>query len=273
MMVDETLEARRAPLRVRFETRLRALTVVHKAQITPHLLRIELSGDLTGFRSLSFDDHVKLFLPDPLTGELILPDLGREPAPDAPRPIMRDYTPVRFDADMGQLTLEFALHGHGADVGPATRWALDAKPGDTLHIGGPRGSQVTSAAFDAFVLFGDDTALPAISRRLRELPTGIKVLVVAEVDGAADRLPLVTKADASIHWVHRDGSNGPRSLVEAAPAVVLPPGDAQVWIACEAMQARHLRQYLVADRGVDARWIRAAGYWQAGAPGAHERID
>lgn len=272
-MAPDISESSRAPLRVRFEPRRRELRVTHKVAASPHLLRIELTGDLSDFRSLGFDDHVKLFLPDPTTGVLTLPDPGREPAVDGPRPIMRDYTPVWFDTAAGRIMLEFALHGDGADVGPATRWAMDAKPGDILHIGGPRGSQVPSSAFDAYLLIGDETALPAIGRRLREAAAGTRITVLTEVAGPDDRLPFETQATADIHWVCRAGSAAePQTLLTALADLPLPDGDISAWVACEAGQARQVRAALL-ERGLNPAWIKAAGYWTRGLADSHMRIE
>lgn len=272
-MAPDISESSRAPLRVRFETRLRHLRVTHKVALSPHLLRIELTGDLSDFRSLGFDDHVKLFLPDPITGVLTLPDPGREPVAGAPRPIMRDYTPVWFDTRAGLIVLEFALHGTGTEVGPATGWALAARPGDMLTIGGPRGSQVPSSAFDAYLLIGDETALPAIGRRLREATAGTRFTVLAEVAGPEDHLSFETRADADIHWVCRAGSGlGPPSLSAALSTLQLPAGDISAWVACEAEQARQVRTILLA-RGLNPAWIKAAGYWTRGLADSHMRIE
>ena len=54
----------RTPRRVRHEPRRRMLTVKQVETIAAHMVRITLSGDLEGFTSLGFDDHVKLFFPD-----------------------------------------------------------------------------------------------------------------------------------------------------------------------------------------------------------------
>ncbi|HEY4174066.1 MAG TPA: siderophore-interacting protein, partial [Rhodopila sp.] len=107
-------------LRIRRETRRRALSVTATERITPNMLRIRFSSpDLRDFESLAPDDHVKLFVPNPDGGE----------------PCRRDYTPRAFDAAQGMLTIDFALH----ESGPATAWALAARPGDRIEIGGPRG--------------------------------------------------------------------------------------------------------------------------------------
>ena len=65
--------------RVRHPLRFRQLQVSQVERLTPHLVRITLAGDdLDGFVSLGFDDHVKLFFPDPVTGALALPTVGPE---------------------------------------------------------------------------------------------------------------------------------------------------------------------------------------------------
>src|SRR6202451_1951757 len=114
----------RSPQRVRHEPRRRALTVKQVEKIAAHMIRITLTGDLDGFKSLGFDDHIKLFFPD-----------GTSNAEGAPNMLGRDFTPRRYDPANNPLAIDFAIH----DAGPATRWAEQAQPGQTLDIGGPRG--------------------------------------------------------------------------------------------------------------------------------------
>ncbi|WP_311223311.1 MULTISPECIES: siderophore-interacting protein [unclassified Acidovorax] len=266
--------AARAPQRVRHELRRRTLTVQRAERITPHCIRITLQGgELAGFVSAGFDDHVKLILPDAATGAIAFPvpvEAGG-PAPDssdAPRPTMRDYTPRHYDAATGTLVIDFALH----DAGPATAWALQAAPGQQIGVGGPRGSMVIPTAFDGYVLIGDDTALPAIARRLAELPAGAPVLVLAEVDSPADEQALPTAAAARIHWVHRQGAEpgGADGLLAALRSLELPAGDVHAWVACESAVAKALRAHLVGERGVHPKWIRASGYWRRGSAATHD---
>ena len=260
---EDKLRDARSMYRVRYETRLRTLTVAGVRQLTPHLISLTLSGDLSSFQSPSFCDHIKLFFPDPATGVLNLPGA------DGAKPIARDYTPRRFDVAAGTLDIEFALHGIDDNAGPATRWAMAARIGDKVTIGGPRGSTMVPLAFRTYLLIGDDTALPAIARRLEELPAGARAIVMAEVDSPEDRLSFATQADADIHWIYRQT----QTLNEALKRMHLPQGDLHAWIACESAAAKLVRTQLIDDHGVPAGYVRASGYWRKGEPGAHDSID
>lgn len=266
----------RTPQRVRHELRMRLLEVRDVEALTPNMRRVTLGGDdLEGFESPGFDDHVKLFFPDPQTGELVLPRVGPEgvakPAPgDAPR-LMRDYTPRRFDAATRTLVIDFALH----DSGPATEWARSAKPGDRIGVGGPRGSFIIPMNFEGYLLIGDDTALPAISRRLAELPAGSLVFVFVEVDSPADRLRFASDADVVVEWIYREGIPAGQStaLLDALQVATLPDGDLHAWVAAEAGVAKAIRRYLVDERGLKPKWVKAAAYWRRGDAAVHENLD
>jgi len=261
----------RLPRRVRHELRFRRLEVRGVQRLTPHLIRITLGGDeLAGFTSPGFDDHAKIFFPDAASGRLTLPTTGPEGPvwPAGAKPAMRDYTPRRHDAQAGTLEIDFALH----DAGPATRWAEAAKPGDVVGVGGPRGSFIIPTAFDWHLLIGDDTALPAIARRLAELPAGARAVVLAEVDGVADQIPFQTQAALDLRWVHRGGAEpGIGSpLLDALRELALPEGDFHAWVACESGAAKAIRAHLVGERGAHPKWVKAAGYWRRGAAATHD---
>jgi NADPH-dependent ferric siderophore reductase len=260
--------------RVRHETRMRKLTVLRTRSITPKMLRVTLGGEeLRGFISAAADDHVKLFFPERAGAEPIVPagPPGTTLPAGAPAPIARDYTPRRYDATSNELDIEFSLHGDG----PAARWANHARPGHKLAIGGPRGSFVVSNDFDWYLFVGDDTALPAIGRRLAELPTGVRALVIAEVDGRAEEQLFHSQADLQVQWLHRDGAVGGDAarLQNALRALKLPAGVGYTWIACESNVARTLRQLLLTERGFDKQWLKAAGYWKQGASATHEKHE
>lgn len=242
-------------IRHRHEIKLRSLTVKEKANVTPGMIRITLqSDDLADFTSLSPDDHVKLFIPS-----------------DAGEPDRRDYTPRSFDREARTLTLDFAVH----DAGPATRWAIDAAVGDTLNIGGPRGSVTVSPTFDWWVLVGDETALPAIGRRLEELPAGVRVITVIAVVGPEEEQSFSTQTDHQAIWVHRPLAEAadPAPVLDALKALTPPEGEGFVWIASEAQVARAVRDYVGTAWNHPKGWLKAAGYWKQGVADAHEKLE
>ena len=269
----------RAVRRVRHETRLRLLQVKNVEQITPKMLRITVGGDeLGGFVSAAHDDHVKLFFPQPGQAKPVLPTSspnGPVYPPDAPKPAARDYTPRRYDVAAKTLAIDFVLHGDG----PATSWAARARPGDFLGVGGPRGSFIVPDDFDWYLLAGDETALPAIGRRLEELPPGTRALVVAEVADAAEEQRFDTPARIEVLWLHRAiAATAAKSadtplLQQAIAGLNFPPGDGYAWIAAEAATAKALRSHLVEERGLRKDRVKAAAYWKHGALAVHEKYD
>lgn len=241
--------------RLQFEVRRRVLTVRRSERLTPHMQRVVLGGEaLDGFTSPAPDDHVKIFLPTPdgIVG--------------------REYTPRLFDALANELTLDFALH----DAGPATDWARQSQPGQTIEIAGPRASSLIPADFDWWLLIGDETALPAIARRIEMLPAGTPVTSIVTVAEPADEQPFVTTAMHRAVWLHRpgdaaDAGDGLLATLEREP---WPAGDGFIWIGAEASVARVLRQHAVDVRQHPPAWIKASSYWTRGlAAKARPRAD
>lgn len=255
--------------RVRHTLKLRKLHVLRTNQVTPRLLTVTLGGDdLHDFVSASFDDHVKLFFPEDGTTEVALP--LSEASEHGSKPIARDYTPRRFDPEGGELDIEFVLHGDG----PATTWATQARPGDILAVGGPRGSFVVPHGFDWMLLAGDETALPAIARRLEETPAGARIIVVLETESEADRITFTTQADAQVIWTLRNDEGN--ALESAIRQVELPPASSTqgfAWAAGEATAMRALHRYLTQEFGLDKSRIRASAYWKRGQIAVHETVD
>jgi len=266
------LADRLAVTRVRHPVKLRLGVVTRVTAITPHLIRVTLSGEqLHGFNSASFDDHMKVFFPAEGAETPVLPTMGPEGpviVPGAARPIARDFTPRRFDPRTGELDIEFVLH----EAGPATMWAAQARVGQTLGIGGPRGSMIIPAAFDWHLLVGDDTALPAIARRLEDLPSTARALVLVEVADASAHVDFESRATVQTTWVHRTGAD--ESLLSALRKLpAFPAGEGYAWAAAEAGSVRELRAHLVGERGMPKSRIRAAAYWKRGVQAVHEVID
>ncbi|PAT49839.1 siderophore-interacting protein [Pseudomonas aeruginosa] len=239
--------------RVRHESKVRAVQVGAVERLTPGMLRITFTGDeLSDFVSLSPDDHLKLLVPT-LTGEIV----------------RRDYTPRRYDQQAKTLVIDFAIH----EAGPATLWALDAKPGDTIQIGGPKSSSVLPSDIRRWLLVGDETALPAIGRRIEEAPAGTSITSIVAVPGPKGHQTFDTVANLTTHWAHRplSSASDPKALLDILKTIVLEP-ETFAWVAAEAHVARAVRSWLI-EQSHPKSWLKAGGYWVVGKADAHDRLD
>ena len=255
--------------RVRHEIKVRRLQVQRIDTVSPHFLRIRFSGDaLRDFVSASFDDHAKLMLPARPGEPLVLPQPGPDGLalpPGAEKPAMRDYTPRHFDRAAGTLDIEFVLHGDGV----ASRWAEAAKPGDEVGLGGPRGSFIVPTGFDWHLLVGDESAIPAIARRLEELPDTAQAITVIETGDASDQRTFSSRASLQTHWIKTGATD---ALARAVAALKLPAGEGFAWAGGEAASMVVVRQALVEGHGLDKARVRASAYWKRGSVGHHETL-
>jgi NADPH-dependent ferric siderophore reductase len=241
--------------RVTHEIKRRKLEVLRVTDITPKMRRVTLHGpDLTGFISLGTDDHVKLIFATTPEEQAWLDQPMASLASEGPKPPMRDYTPRRYDAASGELDIDFVLHGEG----PAATWAAQAAPGQHLHIAGPRGSMIVPDMFDSYLLIGDETALPAIARRLEALPANRNALVVVEVADQNEQQMFSSQAQVDVIWIVR----GEQSLIDVTRRLEMPEGKLYAWVATESALSRKLRRVLLDEFGLDEAFVKAAGYWR-----------
>lgn len=233
--------------RVRHEIHRRETEVVGVERLGASFVSVRVRAEsLKQFVSLSFDDHVKLMLPDGAGGWL-----------------MRDYTPRSFDTARGELVIEFALHGSG----PFSDWARQAQPGQTLVVAGPRGSMIVPLDYDWHLLVGDDSAWPAIQRRLEELPADARaevLLLCAEPVTQPQRVP----SGLGFSRVS-DGD----ALLQALRARPWPAGEGFVWCAGEARLMTAARELLLGEKRHPKEAMKVAAYWKPGAADFHERLE
>jgi len=233
--------------RVRHELKRRDVRVLSVETLGANFASITFADDsLADFVSASFDDHIKFIFNSP-QGELV----------------KRDYTPRSFNLAARTLTIEFALHGHGA----ASDWARAAQPGDTAMIGGPRGSMIVPTDYAWHLLAGDDSALPAINRRLEELPADAHAIVLVQAADAADRRSMASAAKVQLQWVANADD-----MLAAVRALQLPPGEGYAWCAGEASEMARLRDVLVNEKQHPREAMRVAAYWKRRASDFHEDL-
>jgi NADPH-dependent ferric siderophore reductase len=244
--MDQDLPVRRV-VRVRHEPRRRELDVAAVDRLSPGFLGITFTGEsLADFVSDSFDDHVKFLVPD-AGGTLV----------------GRDYTPRRFSRADRTLRIEFAMHGDGH----VDRWARQAAVGQRVTVGGPRGSMIIPTDYAWHLLAGDSSALPAICRRLEDLPADAHAIVVVHA-AEEDRRELSSAARLEIRWV-----STAEALVTAIRELPLAAGEGFAWAAGEAAVMARLRQVLLQDRHHPREAMRVASYWKRGASAHHETLD
>ncbi|MER6343178.1 siderophore-interacting protein [Streptomyces sp. NPDC001595] len=262
-----------------------SLQVVRTRRLGPSLVRVSFAGDeLRDFHSDGCDQSLSLFLPHPGQDAPVVPvELGDDwwkgwrELPDDVRAVMRSYTLRALRRDPDEIDIDFVLHGVEPDAavpaGPASRWAAQASAGDKVLLIGPAIADNRAIRFrppqdtDLVVLWGDETALPAVAAILESLPAGLPARVWLEAQDAGNVLELATEADAEVTWLVRP-EHGPEDAPPALDALrdaQLPPAERPyVWIAGESSSVKALRRHFVGERGIDRRQVTFVGYWRRG---------
>lgn len=208
--------------------------------VTPRMRRITLQGDsLKDFDSDRPGQWVKLFFDDTSQG--------------------RAFTIRQWRPDDREMVIDFVRHGHGL----AGAWVADARLGAPVRLAGPRSDFRHLTGRDLY-LFGDETALPAISAITETLPPGDRAIAVIEVGDGAARQAVPCAANVQWNWLVNDSRAPSAMLCAYARAMVANPDTAQVWVACEAGAARSLRCEF-RNLGFDKAALHVSGYWKRGA--------
>ena len=290
-------------------------------RISPNFVRVELGGAALaefGVDGPLYDQRIKLIFPN---------DAGRLPSfagadeswfgtwldlPEAERGHMRTYTvrSTRGSGEQTRIVVDFVLHLTEPATGPGSAWAARAAVGDRLVTIAPRrglpfgGIEFAPEDARSLLLVADETAVPAVSSILDDLPDGTNGAAFLEVPETGDVLDLRCPVGMEVVWLPRNGAplgerlseavlehlGEPVSALPAEPDVVDPDlwetptysssgeeiGDAvtvghdldglYAWIAGEAGVVTGLRRYLVNELGMDRRQVSFMGYWRRGVP-------
>ena len=220
-----------------------------KQTLSPHMMRVTLAGPMVReMATWAPDQRVKLFFPaaDGSPARLAHSDdwLARyRSMPVAERPAMRTYTIRHLRAEQGEVDIDFVLHG---ETGPASRWAMNAMPGESIQIRAPdrRFSAQDAGGFEwkppqalkQLLLVADGTALPAALGILDELATMAQPPVTQaffEIDSREDALPVPDWPGLSVEWLIRDHGDAGLLMVEAIQRADLPTSASN---SCEVLE-------------------------------------
>src|SRR3954447_16151612 len=227
----------------------RRVEVRRTERVTPRLIRITLTGtELDGLAVEEPAASVRLLLPSVVGGELVVPTWNGNEflLADSRRPTIRTFTPWRVDADSLELDIGAVVHGDGA----ASAWAVAAVPGSAAAVSGPGRGYAVDRDAPAFLLAGDETAIPAIDQLLRVLPPQTRTAVHIEIGQTVARLDLTGHPRATVEWHDLpDGAPSGDTLLAAVRDADIAPGT-RVWVAGEAAAVQRIRRHLFEERGV-----------------------
>ncbi len=230
------------------------LTVVDSQQVTPNMQRLVLKGDeLVNFPNNCEGSYIKFLFNKEGTTDLSQLNSGE-------RPVMRTYTVRRFSAENRSIEVDFVRHlSTDLQSGFATRWAMSAQIGETVNIAGPGSIKEINTDADWFFMAADMTALPALSAKIRQLPSDAKGYAVIKVTAQEDTQPITAPQDIQVIWLKNEDSL--TAQVKSLPWLT---GVASVWTACEFDDMRELRKYFQNDQQVPRELIYISSYWKNG---------
>lgn len=196
-----------------------AVTVVAVTRVSPTFTRIEFGGpELAefGLDGPIHDQRIKLIFP---VGSGPLPSLEAGDdwynrwlaIPEAERGAMRTYSirDLYGEESDRRLVVDFVLHLVPGATGPASSWASRATVGDQVIVVGPRrgvawgGIEFAPGAASRILLAGDETAVPAMTRILADLPATTVGHAFLEVPDEADTLTVKAPTGFTLRWLPR----------------------------------------------------------------------
>ncbi|HEY4401083.1 MAG TPA: siderophore-interacting protein [Acidimicrobiia bacterium] len=240
---------------------------VHRVErLTPRMVRVTLGGaELAGFTMEQPAASVRVLLPTPGGAGLVVPSWNGNEflLPDGRRPTIRTVTPWRVDSEALELDVGIVVHGGGV----ASDWAVSAEPGQPAAISGPGRGYTVDRDAPAYLVAGDETAIPAITQVLDAIPGETPVQVHIEVAHADGRLALPAHPGATVEWCDLPSGASPGDALGAAVRDVELPDGARVWAAGEAAAVQRIRRHLFDDRGLSRAQTSVRGYWKHGRAG------
>jgi|SRR5690554_940987 len=249
-------------------TASKVLKMKGKEYITPHYIRVTLTGDVADFANTTLGDNNKIFIPPKGVQKVYLPKIDSETKswihpPSAVAPYVRTYTHMGIDLEKEELTIDFVNHG---EDGPASSWALNAQIGDELGVAmRTEPKELFPETADWFLFAGDLTALPVIASILKTLPQNAKGVCIFEVPTKEDEQLLKSNApEIDFIWLHNPHPEKGSSLANEVKKVQLATTHKFGFVACEFSSVKEIRNYLRNDCKWTSKELHAYSYWKIG---------
>lgn len=199
---------------------------------------------------------------------------------DGTSPPIRTLTPI----DVGRpdaLAVGIIDHDAGSDDDGRSRlatWLHEVTVGDEVAVSGPGAGSSIDTGVAHHVVFGDESAIPAIEQVLEVIAdaaddgVGARAVEVAiEIATPEARLDIdpasaIARSATSFTWCERTGEPGDATLAWLREREL--SDGTRVWFAGEARTAQAVRT-LCAERGVTRAQMHVRGYWKHGRAGGH----
>ncbi|MGM5631455.1 siderophore-interacting protein [Apibacter raozihei] len=252
------------------------LTVTRKEYITPHYIRIYLTGDqVNKIMNTTVGVNNKILIPPPGCNKIYFPEFDYEkmqwtPQPDHIRPVVRTYTHRGIDVDKNEIWIDFVAHG---DEGPASAWAIKAQQGDILGVLMKEGKAELYTKAENYLLVADSTGIPLIASILEDLPETAKGICILEVYGKEDEQDLQTQADIKFIWLHNEHPKKGSRLAEIVKQQPLPECSRSGYVAAEFSSVKEIRHYLRKEKEWKQEELYAYSYWKAGISEDRSVVD
>nr|WP_121272277.1 siderophore-interacting protein [Pedobacter schmidteae] len=243
------------------------LFVSKKKYLTPHYIRITLTGDgIEAIANTTVGINNKILIPPAGLSKIYFPKYDAEKRQwielsDEIRPWVRTYTHRGIDLEKKEIWIDFVAHG---DEGPASAWAINARPGDVLGVMMKEKKTELYPQADNYILIADATGIPVLGAILEDLPATAKGICIIEVHGKEDEQNLETKANMEFQWLHND-SPQKRSLLPAMlKRLELPEKSRYAYVAAEFSAVKEIREYLRKGKKWQRDELDAFSYWKSG---------
>ena len=139
-----------------------------------------------------------------------------------------------------------------------------------MAVSGPGRGYTIDRDAPAFLLAGDESAIPAVGQLLDALPRATPVRVAIEVAATGARVALPEHPRAEVTW-HDLAPGAPpgTALVDAVVDADLAAGE-RVWAAGEAAAMQRIRRHLFDERAFPRAQTTIRGYWKYGRAGGDD---
>ena len=239
-------------------SRFNPATVLHREQLSPHMIRLtfrtRLAADLSAHAA---GGYTKLLVPAPGESEL----RGLEDGHFKSR--MRTYTIRHVRPSKEEIDIDFVVHGDEGVVGP---WASRAAPGDQILMSRPGMLKYTPDGADGFLFAADLAALPAAAAMLERLPRDAFGEAFFEIPSDADKQVINAPPGIEIRWLTKaDPADPSTSLLGAIKGSSAPAGQLSVFVAGEFSWVGDLRSFFRNQRKAPPHLTYMSSYWKVGA--------